>query len=404
MTDARPGGRFERHPRLTGAGLLAGALLLAELALRLWAPVPLVFAHEMRRVHRYSRVARVDLRPSQSVRLRIDRSDGRPLFDFRLSTGPEGFRVGDAPSAEPQPGARFLHAIGDSYTMGWGVDPADSYPARLARRLAPELQVLNLGVDGFGAIGATAKSRGLAERYPPALSVYLFSPNDPDDDLLAASVAGRGGLAHAAHETLDGLRRASYLAGLPFALRYRLQFQAGPAPDAAPTQAVSPESLLLPEPPPSELPETAARDAPPGLTALLGYRDFLAARGARLLVLVLSNQPESLQALRFCREQGIEARLFDVPPALRIPDEGHFNARGNEAVAGLVERLLRERQAEGRGPSRDPGSERPRVDGSPGDGPGRRGYGGLRGTGLRRAPTRRADRAGSPPTTVPTGR
>jgi lysophospholipase L1-like esterase len=76
--------------------------------------------------------------------------------------------------------------------------------------------------------------------------------------------------------------------------------------------------------------------------ALLEYRDFLAGRGARLIVLLLSNQPESLQALRFCREQGIEAHLFDVPPALRLPDEGHFNAAGNEAVAGLVEQLLRE--------------------------------------------------------------
>lgn len=354
MKDARPGGRFERHPRLTGAGLLAGALLLAELALRLVAPVPLVFAHEMRRAHRYSRVARVDLRPSQSVQLRIDRSDGRALFDFRLTTGPDAFRVGDVSLGEPPPGARFLHAIGDSYTMGWGVDAASSYPARLARRVAPEFHVLNLGVDGFGAIGATAKSRGLAERYPPACAVYLFSPNDLDDDERAASVARRGGFSHAAQEALDGVRRASYLAGIPFALRYRLQFRAGPIKNAVQSEAVRPESLLLPESPPGEVPQRipgrlpgpAALGAPPGLTALLEYRDFLAARGARFLVLVLSNQPESLRALRFCRERGIEARLFDVPPALRIPDEGHFNAAGNEAVAGLVEGLLREGRSE----------------------------------------------------------
>jgi hypothetical protein len=343
LTDRRPGGRFERHPRLTGAGLLAFALLLAELALRLLAPAPLVFAHQMRRVHRYSRVARVDLRPSQSVRLRIDRSDGQPLLDFRLSTGPEGFRIDEATAGEPEAGARYLHAIGDSYTMGWGVDAAHSYPAQLARRLAPGLRVLNLGVDGFGAIGATAKSRALAERHPPACAVYLFSPNDFDDDVRAADVARRSALSHSVQEALDGVRRASYLAGVPFALRYRLQFRAGPAPSAVQTDAVGPESLLLPEP--AALPALPGRSASPGaatFAALLSYRDFLAARGARLLVLVLSNQPESLQALRFCREQGIEARLFDVPPALRIPGEGHFNAAGNEAVAGLVAELLRE--------------------------------------------------------------
>ena len=296
----------------------------------------------MRRVHRYSRVARVDLRPSQSARLRIERSDGQALFDFQLTTGPEGFRIDEAMADAAPPGARFLHAIGDSYTMGWGVDAAASYPARLARRVGPELRVLNLGVDGFGAIGATAKSRSLAERYPPAQAVYLFCPNDLDDDVRATAVARRGGPVHAAHEALDGVRRASYLAGIPFALRYRLQFRAGPQASQGETEAVSPGSLLLPEP--AALPPSPGGS--PTFGALREYRDFLAARGARLLVLVLSNQPESLQALGFCREQGIEAHLFDVPPALRLPDEGHFNARGNEAVAGLVEQLLREGRTE----------------------------------------------------------
>ncbi|HEY8232141.1 MAG TPA: SGNH/GDSL hydrolase family protein [Vicinamibacteria bacterium] len=336
MTHPRPGGRFERHPRLTGAGLVVLALLVLELGLRSAAPGSLRFAQGMRRVHRYSRVARVDLRPSQSAALRIDREDGQPLFDFRLSTGAEGFRIEET-AAPPPPGARFVHAIGDSYTMGWGVEAADSYPARLARRLAPELAVLNLGVDGFGAIGAVAKSRALAERYPPVHAVYLFSPNDLEDDRRAEAVTRRSSLVHTANEALDAVRRSSFLAGVPFALRYRLQFRAGPAAPTGGTGRVPTESLLLPEP--------AAPSAPlgdyPTFTALGAYRDFLAVRGARLLVLVLSTQPESLAAYRFCREQGIEARLFDVPPALRIPDEGHFNAAGNEAVAALVAGLLR---------------------------------------------------------------
>ena len=198
--------------------------------------------------------------------------------------------------------------------------------------------MLNLGVDGFGAIGATAKSRALAERYPPAAAVYLFCPNDLDDDEQASVVARRGAATHAAYEALDLVRRASYVAGLPFALRYRLQFRAGAAATSR-TETdteLDPTGLLLPEPaasspPPADLPT---------FTALREYRDFLGARGARLLVLVLSNQKESLLAYRFCKEQGIEAHLFDVPPEGRIPDEGHFNARGNEAVAGLALRLL----------------------------------------------------------------
>jgi hypothetical protein len=343
LTDPSPGGRFERHPRLTGAGLLAGALVALELGLRLFAPVPLRFAHAMREVHGYSRVARVDLRPSQSARLRIERRGGEPLFDFRVTTGSDAFRIvegEDAPRA-----ARYVHAIGDSYTMGWGVDARLSYPARLAQALAPGLGVLNLGVDGFGAIGATAKSRALADRYPPAAAVYLFCPNDLDDDLQAAAVARRGGAAHAAHEAFDVLRRASYLAGVPFALRYRLQFRAGPLASGTNAGRIQTGPIAWEDPTRLLLPEPAALPAPqPGIlsfAALREYRGFLEARGARLVVLVLSNQQESLMAYRFCKEQGIEAHLFDVPPEMRIPDEGHFNALGNAAVAALVDELLR---------------------------------------------------------------
>ena len=348
MTRRRPGaGRFERHPRLTGAALLAAALLVLELGLRAAPPAAVRFAHEMRRVHRYSRSARVELRPEHSARLRMPRADGSPLFDFRVTTGPDAFRIAEPSSAAPV-GGRFVHAIGDSYTMGWGVDAPDAWPERLARRLGPGLRVLNLGVDGFGAIGATGKSRALAERFPPVGAVYLFSPNDLEDDERAAAVAQRSGLVHAAHEALDGVRRHSYLAAVPFAIRYRLQFGAGasaagtpaaPAGDAEPV-AADPKRLLLASP--AELPRPQQG---PTFRALLAYRDFLAARGASLLVLVLSTQPPSLAALRFCRESGIEARLFDVPPELRISGEGHFDAAGNDAVAALVAELLDEVRA-----------------------------------------------------------
>ena len=348
MTEASPGGRFERHPRLTGAGLFVLALVALEVALRLASPVTLRFAHEMRRVHGYSRLSRVDLRPSQSARLRIDRSDRRPLFDFQLTTGINGFRIVESEPEEVPRAARYLHAIGDSYTMGWGVAAAQSYPAQLGRRLAPGLAVLNLGVDGFGAIGATAKSRSLADRYPPGAAVYLFSPNDPDDDVQASAVSRRTTASHVLHEAFHALRRSSYVAAIPFAVRYRLQFRAGPDASAAigPSGALTgagevvweqPTALLLPEPETLPAPEAGS----PTFEALRAYRDFLKAREARLVVLVLSNQLESLRAYRFCKEQGIEAHLFDVPPAMRIPGEGHFNANGNGAVAALVAELLR---------------------------------------------------------------
>jgi lysophospholipase L1-like esterase len=334
--------RFERHPVRTALSLLAIVVLAAEGGARLLDPEALRFARQMRRVHRYSGATRVDLVPGADARLRLSRTDGSPLLDFRLAVGPDGFRVdpGHAPSPAP-PGARWVHAIGDSYTMGWGVEAHAAWPAVLERLLPAEGRVLNLGVDGFGAIGATARSAALADRYPPAVALYLFSPNDPGDDERAAAVAARPRALHAAAEALDAVRRHVALASAPFALRYRLQFRrAGPAParTPAPGSGDGPERLLRPSPGGAALP--APDPAHPTFAALRRHRDALAARGAVLRVMILSTQEESLRALRFCREEGIEAVLFDVPDDMRIPDEGHFDEAGHRAVAALARALV----------------------------------------------------------------
>ena len=299
----------------------------------------------MRRLHRYSRTSRVDLAPGESVHLRIDRSDGSPLLNFLVTTGADGFRVADRPGDDdlPPPAApgirRYVHAIGDSYTMGWGVDASSSWPAQLSGLLPKELRVVNLGVDGFGAVGATAKSMALASRYPPAHAVYLFVPNDFEDDERAVAVAGRPALVHLATEALDAVRRHTAIAAVPFAIRYFMQFRVGPArpADGAGT-AADPARLMVAAPPTSALPTPDPRR--PTFSAMAGYWRFLQERGAELTVLVLSTQPQSLETLRFCRERGIPAVLVEVPPEMRLADEGHFDARGNRALAGLVARLL----------------------------------------------------------------
>lgn len=344
MGESEPDNRFERHPWRTGLALALLALGTLELGLRLADPVPVRFARQMRRLHRYSRTSRVDLSPDQSVRLRVDRSDGTPLLDFTVTTGSDAFRVGDRPGDADPPGpldagVRYVHAVGDSYTMGWGVDASSSYPAQLDRLLRPGLRVVNLGVDGFGVVGATTKSLALAGRYPPAAAVLLFVPNDFGDDEQAVAVARRPAAVHVANELLDLVRRHSALAALPFAVRYRLQFRVGPARRMAGdggSVGADPDRLLVP--PPAELPAADARR--PSLARLVEYRRWLEARGASLLVLVLSTRGESLETLRFCRDEGIRAVLVELPAEMRIPDEGHFNALGNRALARLVARLL----------------------------------------------------------------
>jgi lysophospholipase L1-like esterase len=302
----------------------------------------------MRRIHRYSRVARVELVPSESAHLRIDRRDGTPLLNFVLTSSAQGFRIADRPGDDdlPPPGTsgfRYVHALGDSYTMGWGVDASSSWPAVLDGLLPANVRVLNLGTDGFGAIGTTALSRTVAAGYPPSDAVYLFVPNDFEDDVRARAVAARPRAVQLAIEAVDVVRRHTAIAAIPFAVRYQLQFRAGPAAAAfAPKRSteapLDPDRLLVAEPPLDRLaPPDASR---PTFVTLLEYQRFLQARGARLTVLILSIQPQSLETLRFCREQGIAAFLVETPPELRLADEGHFNALGNRALARLVARVI----------------------------------------------------------------
>lgn len=321
-------------------------LLVAEGLLRLFAPRAIVFVYAARQVHRYSRRWAVDLIPKTRARLRLAGAGGESLLDFVVTVGPDGFRT-IAGGPRPDAGGRFIHAIGDSYTMGWGVDDGRAYPAVLDSLLPQGPRVLNLGVDGFGAVAATERSRELADRFPPAHAIYLFVPNDFEDDERARSVAARPRFLHVGFEALDGLRRITYLWNVPFALKWHLvSGQTGPR-GVALGDAVAgspPVTGVVLDPDPASLP--AVDGAIPSLVQVAAYDRFLRNRGARLTVLALSTQPQSVACYRFCRESGIETHIIDVPESLRIPGDGHFAAAGNTWLAHWIrDHVLRDDRA-----------------------------------------------------------
>jgi hypothetical protein len=344
--------RFEARPALSLIGILAGLLLVAEGGLRIVRPQALEFVHEARQVHRYSRRWGVDLVPERTALLRIGGPDGGDVLNFVLTTDEDAMRGPDRrrDRRRRRPGDRYVHAVGDSYTMGWGVAYEASYPAELERLLGPPFVVLNMGVDGYGAIAATEKSMAVSGRYPPAIAVYLFSPNDFEDDRKAVSVSRRSRLAHVAAEVLDGFRRRSYLMNLPFALRWKLYFER--ANEAPPSGGqVDPRVLFRADPriDPGRADLPVPDVASPTLAQIRRYARFLGKRGAPLLVLALSNRPASLSIYRFCRDEHIPCRLIEVPSGLRLAGEGHFGTLGNAQVArfvcGEVERLVSPREA-----------------------------------------------------------
>jgi hypothetical protein len=327
--------RFERHPVRTWLFLLAAGLLAAEVALRIIDPSILEFVHEARQVHAYSRRWVVDLVPRQAAHLRLVDRCGALLYNFILTTGEDGFRIPDRARDLPplRDGAtvtRYVHAVGDSYTMGWGVDYASSYPARLEARLPAGWRVLNLGVDGFGTRAATEKSMALAECFPPAAAVYVFCSNDPDDDRRAEAQEAWPGVVSIAWDGFDVLRRNSYLANVPFAVRWARRFRPS-CPPERPAERVL-EGTLDARDWLVSVDEAPAED-PPGWRHLARYAAFLHERNAPLVVLAIDDDPPSRRFVAACRRHGIVADLLAPPPAARLRDDGHLNREGSDALA-----------------------------------------------------------------------
>jgi lysophospholipase L1-like esterase len=83
----------------------------------------------------------------------------------------------------PPPGVFRIAIGGDSFTMGLGVDEADTYPAQLERLLAddgrpPPVQVINAGLSGININNAVGRLGQAAELYHPHLLVLGFTSND----------------------------------------------------------------------------------------------------------------------------------------------------------------------------------------------------------------------------------
>lgn len=82
----------------------------------------------------------------------------------------------------PAPGVFRIVVIGDSVTMGQGVDEGEAYPARLESLLREsqgrDFEVINLGVSGLNIRHSVNRLRRVGLRYHPDLVVYGYTLND----------------------------------------------------------------------------------------------------------------------------------------------------------------------------------------------------------------------------------
>jgi hypothetical protein len=84
-----------------------------------------------------------------------------------------------------RPGVRRVVVVGDSFTFGEGVGDDETFPARLQARLGPRVEVINLGIHGYGHDQMLIHLREEGLRYEPDLVILGYYAGDVRRNALA---------------------------------------------------------------------------------------------------------------------------------------------------------------------------------------------------------------------------
>jgi lysophospholipase L1-like esterase len=161
----------------SGAAALAGAALAGlalEIALRLGGAPPAV-ANPLHCFHQGDPVLGWIGTPG------LRRRFVRPAFDAFVEHDEAGFRRPDPPP--PAAARERILVLGDSLTWGWGVGQGELFTDWLQRGLAPDVAVVNRGVDAY----ATSQELLLLERElargPWSRVLLVFTPGDLEENI-----------------------------------------------------------------------------------------------------------------------------------------------------------------------------------------------------------------------------
>jgi acyl-CoA thioesterase I len=85
--------------------------------------------------------------------------------------------MNDGGAVAPASVARYL-ALGDSFTIGTGSSPAESFPARLTKRWTCPVELANAGVNGFTSEDVIEVELPRLESFRPTMVTLLVGAND----------------------------------------------------------------------------------------------------------------------------------------------------------------------------------------------------------------------------------
>ncbi len=105
----------------------------------------------------------------------------RGAWRFEYTMNEKGFR-GPYRAPGQATGSKKIITLGDSYTMGIGVNDGEEYPAVLEAALSGEYEVTNLGIPSYALTQQVRAYLEIGRLYQPAYVVLQFHPNDIPDN------------------------------------------------------------------------------------------------------------------------------------------------------------------------------------------------------------------------------
>jgi lysophospholipase L1-like esterase len=318
--------------------------LLAELGLR-WAHAPMPFAFEdMAYLHVYSEAYGWVTRPGFHV------SGGRWPETTVNAAGYRGHQYPPGPHA----GHTRVLMLGDSLTFGYGVSDDETTSRRL-EALMPSLEVVNLGVQGYGTDQALLRFEGEGLGLEPDVAVLNFClANDFRDNASGRSIYD--GAFPKPFFTLDDSRlvlHRDHLRLSPLGRAFLFLSE-----QSLVVNGLRAAAYGLPPRPHDESDHPPARE----LTVALVQRMAQVARdhGVRFIVAIYPDLRELQQATRRSRSlleaPGLEG-VFSIDlrepllsrgineatlPRYALDNYFHANAEGNEVIAEILADALRD--------------------------------------------------------------
>jgi len=261
---------------------------------------------------------------------------------FRIRTNRLGFRGPEVEPAKPPDVCRIV-VLGDSVTLGWGIEDEDTFCRRVERTLNARgdrrYEVINTGHLSYDTMQEAALLEREAIALQPDVVLLVFVTNDvvdPTRVMIEALLDGKTEVPGSAPTLADrvvhtGQRFLPAWTALLQSVTARLR---ATAPRAGEEHALAPESVPF-----------GSLGWERSQAALRRIRDLCAARGVKFAVLDHTLPP--LPVLEtFCAAEGIPRHDFRFTaeelgrPIYNSFIDSHANALGNELLAEKALRAL----------------------------------------------------------------